>query len=77
MTLNEFDKRIEWADTLRKLAKTCDEKADIFEELCYSIAGIYHVERGSGFPGWAIIGIGGYFHTPRQAMEALERENGK
>jgi len=73
MTLAEFDAEMDHADTARRRGKFLLLRADGLEEAACRRAGIVHVERDPGFPCWTAEGLAGYYDTPRQVVEAMEK----
>lgn len=70
MTLEEFDRRIERAARYRSEARKMLATADNIEQKAIEEAGVVEHEREPGFNRWEAPGEGGYYATPRQALEA-------
>lgn len=75
MTLDQYDTE---EKSIRRLEANINRmqvrKANL-ESWLHREAGIAYVDREPGFPCWHIDGLSGYFNTPREAVEALEKLN--
>ncbi len=75
MTLDEFDNLIGVLDFFQRDAGAARARATDFENRIYKSAGIQCHDRGPGFPCWTHPEFVGYCNTPRQVIEAIEKQS--
>lgn len=66
---------MDFVDRLVDEASKLMTSADALQRNIEKEAGISFVEREPGFACWQIVGLSGYFGSPREALEAKEKQN--
>lgn len=73
VTLAEWDNHMKMVGLLEAESRTTAREALTLELATIDAAGIKHTPRQPGFPCWSHDSLPGYYSTPRQVLEALER----
>jgi hypothetical protein len=74
-----FRRTVQDAEALRRRARQLSEMAGRMEADATRAAGLEHVDRGPGFPGWRHKDDpdGRHYDTPEEALEAAGRIAGE